>query len=82
MSDEGLLARAQGAEKLQGFLRDAMRVMRAAVDINHSLPDALFWFRNEAIGSFDYQTPEQLVSDGRTDDILRYVKSLRVGAVG
>ncbi len=46
------ISRAQGAEKLQGFLRDAMRVMRAAVDINHSLPDALFWFRNEAIGSF------------------------------
>jgi hypothetical protein len=76
------IARAQGAEKLQAFLRDAIRVLGAAADINGNLPDALFWFRNEPISLFDYQTPEQLVSAGRTDDLLRYVQSLNAGVVG
>ncbi|MGM0521997.1 MAG: DUF2384 domain-containing protein, partial [Pseudomonadota bacterium] len=44
--------------------------------------DALFWFRNEPIGAFDYKTPEQLVSEGRADDLLRYVKALQAGVVG
>ncbi len=41
-----------------------------------------FGFAMKPLGVFDYQTPEQLVSDGRTEDILRYVKSLQAGAVG
>ena len=76
------ITRAQGAEKLQAFLRDAIRVLGAAADINGNLPDALFWFRNEPIAIFDYQTPEQLVSDGRANDLLRYTQSLRAGVLG
>ncbi|WP_280564200.1 DUF2384 domain-containing protein [Chromohalobacter sp. 48-RD10] len=74
--------RAQGAEKLQSFLRDVLRVLGAAADINGKLPDVLFWFRNEPISTFDYQPPEQLVSEGRADDLLRYVQSLKAGGVG
>ncbi|QNI02280.1 DUF2384 domain-containing protein [Halomonas sp. SH5A2] len=74
--------RAQGAEKLQRFLREALRVLGAAADINGDFHDALFWFRNEPIGAFDYKTPEQLVSEGRADDLLRYVKALQAGVVG
>lgn len=76
------ITRGQGAEKLQSFLRDAIRVLGVAADINGNLPDALFWFRNEPIPPFDYQTPEQLVSAGRTDDLVRYVQSLKAGVTG
>lgn len=76
------ITRAEGSEKLQKFLREAMRVLAAATDINGNFHDALFWFRNEPISAFDYQTPEQLVSDGRADDLLRYVRALSAGAVG
>lgn len=76
------VARAQNAEKLQTFLRDAIRVLGAAADINGNLPDALFWFRNEPIAIFDYQTPEQLVSAGRANDLIRYVQSLKAGFTG
>lgn len=76
------IARAAGAEKLQTFLRDAIRVLAAATDINGDLPGALFWFRNEPISTFDYQTAEELVSDGRSDDLLRYIRSLQAGVVG
>lgn len=76
------IARAEGAEKLQGFLREAIRVLAAATDINGNFKDALFWFRNEPISTFDYQTAEQLVSDGRSEDLLRYVRALKAGVVG
>ncbi|GHB14362.1 hypothetical protein GCM10007159_40950 [Modicisalibacter luteus] len=56
--------------------------MGAAADINGSYQDAAFWFRNEPIGAFDYRPPEQLVSEGRAEDLLRYVLSLRAGAAG
>ncbi|MCA8157988.1 DUF2384 domain-containing protein, partial [Burkholderia contaminans] len=31
---------------------------------------------------FDYKTAEQLVSEGRTEDLLRYVTSLEAAAAG
>ncbi|WGI24242.1 DUF2384 domain-containing protein [Halomonas alkaliantarctica] len=76
------ISRAQGAEKLQRYLRDALRVLGAAADINGDFHDALFWFRNEPLSAFDYKTPEQLVSEGRSNDLLRYVQSLQAGVAG
>ena len=66
--------RAQGAEKLQTYLRDAVRVMGAAADINGNF--------NEPISAFNFRTPEQLVSEGRAEDLLNYVQSLHAGAAG
>ncbi|MBB3192571.1 DUF2384 domain-containing protein [Halomonas cerina] len=76
------VSRAQGSEKLQGFLREALQVLSAAAVINGDFRHALFWFRNEPISAFDYQTPERLVSEGRTQDLMRYIQALRAGAVG
>ncbi|WP_372614646.1 DUF2384 domain-containing protein [Halomonas sp.] len=76
------LSRAQGSEKLQGFLREALQVLRVATDINGDFRHALFWFRNEPIGTFDYRTPEQLVSQGKAQDLVRYLQALKAGAVG
>lgn len=74
--------RAQRAEKLQAYLRNAVRVMGAAAEVNGNFQDAAFWFRNEPIGAFDFKTPEQLVSEGRAEDLLRYVQSLGAGVAG
>ena len=76
------LTRAQGSEKLQGFLRAALQVISAATDVNGDFRNALFWFRNEPISAFDYKTPEQLVSEGRAEDLVRYLRALKAGAVG
>lgn len=59
-----------------------MRVIRAATDLSGDLPRALFWYRNEPLAVFDYQTAETLVSAGRVDDVVRYVASLQAGAAG
>ena len=76
------LRRAPGSESVQHFLREALRVIRAATDVAGNVDRALFWYRNEPLPPFGYQTPEQLVANGRTEDVLRYVTSLEVGATG
>lgn len=76
------LSRQPASESVQRFLREALRVIRAATDISGDVNQALFWYRNEPLPVFDYKTAEQLVSDGRTDDLLRYISSLEAGAAG
>ncbi|CAB3962206.1 MULTISPECIES: antitoxin Xre-like helix-turn-helix domain-containing protein [Burkholderia] len=76
------LSRLAGSESVQKFLRDTLRIIRAATDISGDVQRALFWYRNEPLPTFDYKTAEQLVSEGRTEDLLRYVTSLEAGAAG
>jgi hypothetical protein len=76
------ISRAPGSRGIQEFLREALRVIKAATDLNGDLNKALFWYRNEPLSVFGYKTPERLVSEGRTDDLLRYMASLEAGAAG
>jgi hypothetical protein len=76
------ISRAPGSQGVQAFLREALRVIKAATDLNGDLNKALFWYRNEPLSVFGYKTPERLVSEGRTDDLLRYLVSLQAGAAG
>ena len=76
------ISRQPASESVQRFLRDALRVIRAATDISSDVTKALFWYRNEPLPVFNYKTAEQLVSEGRADDVLRYVSSLEAGAAG
>lgn len=76
------ISRAPGSRGVQDFLREALRVIKAASDLHGELSGALFWYRNEPLSAFGYKTAERLVSEGRTDDVLRYVASLEAGAAG
>ncbi|BCQ28723.1 DUF2384 domain-containing protein (plasmid) [Caballeronia sp. NK8] len=76
------ISRQPASESVQRFLRDALRVIRAATDISGDVTKALFWYRNEPLPVFNYKTAEELVSEGRADDVLRYVSSLEAGPAG
>ncbi|WP_454872962.1 DUF2384 domain-containing protein [Paraburkholderia xenovorans] len=76
------ISRMPGSETVQRFLREALLIIRAATDVSGDVSKALFWYRNEPLPLFDYKTAEQLVSEGRTEDVLRYVASLEAGAAG
>ncbi|WP_230947992.1 DUF2384 domain-containing protein [Burkholderia territorii] len=76
------LRRLTGSESVQNYLREALRIIQAATDVSGNLESALFWYRNEPLPVFDYKTAEQLVSEGSTDDLLRYVISHEAGAAG
>ena len=76
------VSRLAGSESVQKFLRDALRIIRAATDISGNMQSTLFWYRNEPLPPFGYKTAEQLVSEGRTEALLRYIASLEAGFVG
>ena len=76
------VTRAPGSVTLQRFLRDVARVIAAATDISGDVSKALFWYRNHPLAEFDYHTAEQLVVQGRADDVVRYVSSLSAGPAG
>ena len=76
------ISRAPGSRGVQEFLREALRIIKAATDLNGDLNKALFWYRNEPLSVFGYKTAERLVSEGRTDDLLRYIASIEAGAAG
>ncbi len=76
------ISRAPTSQGIQRFLRDALRAIKAGSDISGDVGKALFWYRNDPLSVFGYKTPEQLVSEGRTEDLLRYVASIEAGAVG
>ncbi len=76
------VTRAPESESVQRYLRESIRIVRAAADAAHSIEKAIFWYKNHPIPTFDYKTAQQLVSDGRSDDLIRYLQSLRAGFSG
>ena len=76
------ISRAPEAESVQGYLRESIRVMRAAADVSGTVEKALFWFKNYPIPTFDYKTPQDLVSEQRSEDLIRYIQSLQAGFAG
>jgi len=76
------LSRAPEAESVQRYLRESVRVIRAAVDISGNVEQAIYWYKNNPLQPFDYKTPEDLVSEGRTDALIRYLQSLQAGFAG
>lgn len=76
------ISRAPDAESVQHYLRESLRVMRAAVDIAGNVEEAIFWYKNNPLPAFDYKTPQDLVSEGRTDALIKYIQSLQAGFAG
>jgi len=73
---------APKSESVQRFLRETLRIIRAATDLSGDFEKALFWYRNEPLQPFEYKTAAQLVIEGRGDDLLRYIGSLEGGMAG
>lgn len=76
------LRRAPQSASVQGFLRDSVRVLRAATDLHGSVEEALFWFSNHPLPVFEYKTAHTLVTERRTEALLRYLASLDAGFAG
>jgi hypothetical protein len=68
--------------RLQGFMREALRVLSAAFDIARDRERAIYWYRNSPIPEFQHRTAEQLVAEGKTDAVLSYLASISSGSSG
>lgn len=73
---------APGNVKLQQFMRDTLRVLSAAMDINSDQARAMYWYKNTPIPEFQHHTAEQLVSGGKVDTVIAYLLSVASGSTG
>lgn len=79
---------SQYAEPPSGLRRRAEVPSRSAQNYSsrnrdlRRLAERALWYRNEPLPVFDYKIAEQLISEGRTENLLRYVTSLEAGAAG
>lgn len=76
------VSRAPASKSVQDYIRKSLRVIRAATDLNGDVARALFWYCNEPISDFEYKTAEVLVSEGRVEEMIRFISSLKAGAAG
>ncbi|VTU45888.1 hypothetical protein SRS16P2_00376 (plasmid) [Variovorax sp. SRS16] len=68
---------------LQNYLREVVRVLAAAADLaGGDRGRAFFWFMNEPLAEFDYQTPDALVRAGKARVVIDYIESIAGGATG
>ncbi len=68
--------------RLQGFMREALQVLSAALDVAQDRERAIFWFRNSPIPELHHRTAEQLVADRKTEAVLSYLSSIGSGSSG
>ncbi|KRB93730.1 MbcA/ParS/Xre antitoxin family protein [Noviherbaspirillum sp. Root189] len=72
----------QGFEALRTRFQEQSRKAQAYYTIMHKMreivgsDDAASEWMNEPLPKFDGKTAAQLVSDGRTDDLLSYIDSM------
>lgn len=76
------IRRAPDSDSLQSHLRESVRVIRAAVAHSGSVENAIFWFRNHPVASFEFKTPQAIVSEKRTEALIQYIISLQAGFSG
>lgn len=87
MMKEGNLS-PQGLEALRTRFQEQSRKAQAYYTVMHSArdiagnDDAASAWMNEPLPSLEGRTPAQLVGEGRADDVLRYIDSLKSGASG
>lgn len=67
--------RAPGSEALQAYLRHALQVIRAAIDGCGGMEATLFWFRNEPLPAFDFETPARVVSAVGPEPLLKALRT-------
>lgn len=76
------VAEVPGNAKLQGYMRDALRVLSAAMGVAGDRDRAIYWYRNTPIPEFLHLTAEQLVSTGKTEAVVSYLMSIESGSTG
>ena len=74
--------RNPSSERLQLRMREMVKVISAAAQLNGDLQKAIYWYRNEPIADYGQQTAAELVADGHAEAVLAYIRDLENGARG
>ncbi len=65
-------------------MRDSaqLRIMQLAMAISGDSKTASDWYWHQPLEPFDEKTADCLVSEGRAEDVIRYLHSIEIGVVG
>ena len=69
-------AKYQKLNKRPKSLCELVRVLKVIEPRFHSMPEAIEWFRNQSLPEFNGRTPEQLVQQGLSRQLLKYIDAV------
>jgi hypothetical protein len=67
------------APATQARLRDVVEIINRVVPWAGSVPQAFAWYRAEPLPSFGHLTAEDLVKQGRAEDVKRFLSRIALG---
>lgn len=67
---------------LQSYMRQLLRVFTVAAQLSGDANRAATLIRNEPLRAFASKTADELVQEGRADDVIAYLESWAGGAAG
>ncbi|MNO02395.1 hypothetical protein D3C81_2227810 [compost metagenome] len=73
---------APESERIQDYIRSTLRVLSAVADTGTDIGKAIYWLRNVHLSTFNDKTAEELVCEGRTAQLVDYLRSWEAGAQG
>jgi hypothetical protein len=74
--------RNPSSERLQGRMREMVKVISAATELTGDVDRAIYWYRNEPIADYGHRTAAELVANGQVEAVLAFVRDLENGARG
>ncbi len=74
--------RNPSSERLQGRMREMVKVIAAATELTGDIDKAIYWYRNEPIAGYSHRTAAELVSEGHAEAVLAFLRDLENGARG
>lgn len=74
--------RNPASERLQGRMREMIKVITAATELTGDVDKAIYWFRNEPIAVYSHRSAAELVAEGHVEAVLAYIRDLENGARG
>ncbi|RWA75332.1 MAG: hypothetical protein EOQ28_09560 [Mesorhizobium sp.] len=74
--------RDPSSERLQGRMREMVKVIWAATERTGAVDKAIYWYRNEPIADYGHRTAAELVADGQVEAVLIFIRDLENGARG
>ncbi|TIX42839.1 MAG: DUF2384 domain-containing protein, partial [Mesorhizobium sp.] len=72
--------RNPSSERLQGRMREMVKVISAATELTGEVDRAIYWYRNEPIADYGHRTAAELVANGQVEAVLAFVRDLENGA--
>lgn len=67
---------------LDAYLEELRRILSAATAVSGNMQTTIDWFHNDSLAVFSGKTAQEVMAEGRTTDLLRYIESLQAGFMG